>query len=261
MAYNSYLADTPIYEPSKSVRKRITRRLVNAQARRMVRFNLERPIISFTFDDCPKSAIDNGVTKLELEGWKSTIYIASGLFGITNHLGLHMNEADVLAAYKAGHEIGAHTYSHCDLSEMSTEDAAADMNKNRQTFRKAGLPPCPTFAYPYGQTTAATKKYLSQQFQGMRGITSGVMQGKVDLNQINSCPLFAGAPVKKLVKQVNSLPLNSWTTIFTHDIRDNPSKWGCTPSDMNAVIAAVKDSGAEVLTVAGAITKIKASAS
>ena len=260
MAYNSYLADQPIYEPSKSVRKRITRRLVNAQARRMVRFNLERPIISFTFDDCPKSAYDNGISKLETLGWKSTIYIASGLFGITNHLGLHMNAAEVLTAQEAGHEIGGHTYSHCDISAMDLDAAIADINQNRQAFRKVGLPPCPTFAYPYGQTTIATKKNLSRQYKGMRGIRSGAMRGTVDLNQINSSPLFTGQPVEKLLEQINSLPLNSWTTIFTHDIRENPSKWGCTPSEIDAVIAAVKDSGAEVLTVSGAIEKIEANA-
>ena len=86
------------------------------------------------------------------------------------------------------------------------------------------------------------------------------MRGTVDLNQINSSPLFTGQPVEKLLEQINSLPLNSWTTIFTHDIRENPSKWGCTPSEIDAVIAAVKDSGAEVLTVSGAIEKIEANA-
>ena len=256
----SKLAIAPIYEPSKSLSHRIARRIVNLQATRIVNFKLERPIVSFTFDDCPKSAFDNGVTKLDAMGWKSTIYIASGLFGITNHLGLHMTEAEVLTAHEAGHEIGGHTYSHCDLSAMSLEDAKADINKNRQAFRTAGLPPCPTFAYPYGQTTVATKRTLSKQYKGMRGIRSGAMQGKVDLNQINSSPLFTGDPVKKLIGQINSLPPNSWTTIFTHDIRDNPSKWGCTPSEMDAVIAAVKDSRAEVLTVAGAIEKIDARA-
>ena len=256
-----YSTQNLIYEPSKSISKRIARRVVNKQARRIVRLNLERPIVSFTFDDCPKSAIDNGVTKLELEGWKSTIYIASSLFGTTNHLGLHMDEADVMAAHKAGHEIGGHTFSHCDLSEMSLEDAKADINKNRQAFRAASLPPCPTFAYPYGQTTVDIKKALSPQYQGMRGIVSGAMRGKADLNQINSSPLFTGEPVTKLLEQINSLAPNSWLTIFTHDIRDNPSKWGCTPSEMDAVITAVKNSDADVLTVADAIEKIIASAS
>jgi len=72
-----------VYEPSKSFGKRITRRLTPFQARRMAQYKLDRPIVSFTFDDCPLSAIDNGVSKLDELGWKSTIYIASALLGTT----------------------------------------------------------------------------------------------------------------------------------------------------------------------------------
>jgi len=79
-----------VYEPSKSFRKRITRRLTPFQARRMAQYKLDRPIVSFTFDDCPLSAIDNGVSKLDELGWKSTIYIASALLGTTNHHGLQI---------------------------------------------------------------------------------------------------------------------------------------------------------------------------
>ena len=255
------IPDTAVYEPSKSLGKRVSRRLTPFQSRRMVSLKLERPIVSFTFDDCPKSAIDNGVSKLDVLGWKSTIYIASGLLGTTNHHGLQMSEADVIAAHKAGHEIGGHTFSHIDMSELSLENAKADILANRQAFRKMGLPPSPTFAYPFGQTTGETKKHLSKDYAGLRGITPGVMRGKADLNQIRSTPLFTGDAFDTLMGQIKTLGPNSWLTVFTHDIQDTPTPWGCTPSEMDAVILAVKDSDADVLTVASAIDKIKASTS
>lgn len=247
------------YEPSRSLGKRVARRLAPLQGRRMARFKLERPIVSFTFDDCPQSAIDNGVTKLDTLEWKSTIYIASGLLGTTNHHGPQMNEADVVAAHEAGHEIGEHSFSHVDISEMSFNDAMTDIGTNRQAFRKMGLPSCRTFAYPFGQTTSEVKTRLANDYTGLRGITSGAMVGKVDLNQIRSTPMFTGEPFETLLRQIKELAgSNSWLTLFTHDIQDNPTQWGCTPDEMDAVIAAVKESGAEVLTVADAIAKIKA---
>ena len=253
-------AATKVYEPSKSIGKRLARRLVPYQGRRIARFNLERPIVSFTFDDCPKSAIDNGVSKLDALGWKSTIYISSGLLGTTNHHGLQMSEADVIAAHENGHEIGGHSFSHIDISEMRFEQAMNDISANREAFRKMGLPRCRTFAYPFGQTSSDVKTRLAADYDGLRGITSGVMIDKVDLNQIRSTPLFTGKPFSVLMRQIEGLASsNAWLTLFTHDIQDQPTEWGCTPAEMDAVIAAVKASGADVLTAADAIAKIKAS--
>jgi len=62
---------------------------------------LEQSIISFSFDDCPKTAVTNGLPLLEAEGWRATIYIALGLCDTTNHLGLHMSEADVIDVHKS----------------------------------------------------------------------------------------------------------------------------------------------------------------
>jgi len=49
--------------------------------------DLQQSIISFSFDDCPKSAITHGLPLLEAKGWRATIYVAYGLCGTTNHLG------------------------------------------------------------------------------------------------------------------------------------------------------------------------------
>ena len=62
-------------------------------------------MISLTFDDCPKSVVDNALPLIEQEGWQATLYMSMGLCGTTNHLGLHMSESDVTAAHTSGHEL------------------------------------------------------------------------------------------------------------------------------------------------------------
>jgi peptidoglycan/xylan/chitin deacetylase (PgdA/CDA1 family) len=252
------MPNAAVYEPSKSLPKRIARRLTPLRGRHMLRFNLERPIVSFSFDDCPKSVVGNGLAKLNVQGWKSTIYIASGLLGTTNHHGEQMSREDVIAAHKSGHEIGGHSYSHIDLSEIPFSEAMRDIETNRAAFEDMGLPPSRTFAYPFGQTLSHLKTQLANDYDGLRGITSGAMIGKVDLNQIHSTPLFSGTEFETLVKQIETLPHNAWLTLFTHDIQDSPTEWGCTPAEMDAVISAVKARDAEVLTIADAIQKLKA---
>jgi peptidoglycan/xylan/chitin deacetylase (PgdA/CDA1 family) len=229
------------------------------QGRRILRYKLTRPLVSFTFDDCPKSAVDNGLNKLEAEGWRGTVYISSGLLGTTNHHGLQMSGEDVKAAHDRGHEIGGHGYSHIDATDTDFDLFIEDENRNRAALAGLGLPPCRTFAYPFGQTHRALKTRLAKDYDGLRGITSGPMINQADLNQIRSTPLFTGQDFTKALAQINALKhAPAWITLFTHDITNAPTAWGCTPAQMDAAIAAVKDAGADVLPIASAIDLLKA---
>jgi len=243
-----------VYQPDTGLAARIKRRLVPFQARRSLTVNLDRPLVSFTFDDCPKSVLKSGLPLLEREGWLGTLYISMGRCGITNHLGLHMNRNDVKAAHKSGHEIGDHTFSHADATEISLEDFQADIDENQKRLAKLGVPPSQTFAYPYGQITESVKRAMGDRFKGARGITSRPHNRMVDLNQINSNRLYAGKEFDALMAQISRMKDNpGWLTIFTHDVQDKPSRFGCTPAQIESVINAVKDIGADVMTVADAI--------
>ena len=243
-----------IYRPDMSLKAKVKRRLVPYTARRVLKPKLARPIVSFSFDDCPKSVIENAIKPLAQENWRSTVYIAMGLCGITNHLGLHMSHDDVKALHTDGHEIADHTYDHIDATQHSTAAFLADIDKNQSALNALGLPASKTFAYPYGQVTAPIKTALAGKFKGARGIRSRESREDIDLNQIRANRLYAGADFEKLLGQIErAKDLPGWLPIFTHDVRDNPSQYGCTPQQMRRVIDAVKALGAEVLTMAEAI--------
>lgn len=247
------------YHPDTSFAAKVKRRLVPFQARRMLPVKLEHSIVSFSFDDCPRSVMENALYPLEQEGWRATIYIAAGLCGTTNHLGLHMSREDVKAAYERGHEIGDHTFSHCDGSALPLKDVLADIEKNQDALKALGIPASETFAYPYGEVTPALKKALETRFKGARGITSQSHDSSLDLNQIGSNRLYSGSDFDALLPQIAALKDSpAWMTIFTHDVREAPSEFGCTPAQMKSVIEAVKSCGAKVMTVAGAIDYLEA---
>jgi len=250
-----------VYQPNTGLTARIKRRLVPFMAQRPLAIKLDRPLISFTFDDCPKSVLKGGLVPLEREGWLGTVYISMGRCGITNHLGLHMNHADVKAVDKAGHEIGDHTFSHIDAANVSLDDFQTDIDRNQKGLAKLGIPPSRTFAYPYGQVTESTKRAMGERFKGARGITSRLQDRRVDLNQIKSNRLYAGKDFDVLLGQIERMKDNpGWLTIFTHDVRDNPSRYGCTSAQIQTVINAVKNIGANVMTVANAIDHLEARA-
>jgi peptidoglycan/xylan/chitin deacetylase (PgdA/CDA1 family) len=43
---------------------------------------------------------------------------------------------------------------------------------------------------------------------------------------------------------------NAWLILFTHDVRETPSPWGCTPAAFERLIDRAVADGFEVVTVA-----------
>ena len=252
----------PVFVPSKFLSSRIARRLVKYQARRMMSFNYDRPIVSFSFDDCPRSVMGNALPALESRSWRGTIYAAMGLCGITNNLGLHMSQDDMKAAHRSGHHIDDHTFSHLSARSVSTAEFLYDIEKNKAVFADMGLPPAQTFAYPYGEVTKETKAALSHKFPLLRGIHSPHGDKTVDLNQAASQRLYSGSDFESCLKAIHELKHTpSWLILFTHDVREDPSDFGCTPSDFLTAIKAVESTGAEVLPVADALSRLQREAS
>jgi peptidoglycan/xylan/chitin deacetylase (PgdA/CDA1 family) len=80
------------------------------------------PMVSFTFDDLPKSAVTTGAEMLEAHGARGTFYVSGSLVGADAPDWVAGDAEDVVALHRGGHEIGCHTYSHqraCDLDETA----------------------------------------------------------------------------------------------------------------------------------------------
>jgi len=251
---------TAPYEPSGALGNKIARKLLPYRARRDLRLNLRRSVISFTFDDFPLSAIENGSNLLEDEGWRATFYVAAGLARTTNHHGLHFRATDLVNLQAKGHEIAGHTYSHADCTQLTTDQVMAEIRKNNASLKQMGVTgEIDHFAYPFGGATAELKHALSKEFKSLRGIKAGVHRKTADLNGLKSAPVFSGQKLDHtimLIKQLTTKP--GWLTLFAHDICEAPSAWGCTPAEFQRVIKAVKQSGATVLPIGEALETMEA---
>lgn len=248
------------YEPSRSVSAKIARKLLPYRARREITFSLNRPIVSFTFDDFPRSAIENGSNVLEAEGWAGTFYVASGLMGLANHHGAHFEAEDITPLTLRGHEIAGHTFTHSDCDQLGTHDTLAEIERNKTALEGMGhIGKIEHFAYPFGAANVGLKHILQSRFKTVRGIVPGVHVDKADLNGLLSTPLFSGPKLQHALEMIAGLKARpGWLTLFTHDIRDNPSAWGCTPDEFLQIVRAVKQSGALVLPIGKALEHLEA---
>ena len=240
------------YIPATGLLARVRRRSARLLARTPIVPRLERGLVSFTFDDCPLSAARNALPLLEARGWRGTIYASMGLNGTTNHLGLHMETEDYVAASRAGHEIGDHTYSHMDGMRAGVGMMRADIHRNRAAFREAGLPEATTFAYPYGEVTPELKRALWPDFALLRGIHTPADE-TLDLSLAASQRLYSADMDDVMTAVERAAEHKLWLILFTHDVRDAPSEFGCTPGEFAAVVEAVASRDLDVLPVAQAL--------
>lgn len=244
------------YQPRTDLISKLRRRSARYLSRETIRPQLSRGMVSLSFDDCPLSAFETALPMIEAKGWRVTIYAAMGLCGTTNHLGLHMSEQDMVDAHRRGHEIGDHTFSHLDALASGASAVQADIELNRDAFARLGLPRASTFAYPYGEVTPAMKRALASEFELLRGIHAPA-NDQIDLRLTASARLYS-SEIDTTLKLIETAAKDRrWLILFGHDVRENPSKFGCTPAELAAVLDAIEQSDLDVLPVHNALEQIR----
>src|SRR5947209_11228992 len=71
-----------------------------------------KPIVSFTFDDFPRSALTVAGKILDNYNVCGTYYAAMGLMGKITEVGEMFDSRDLKHLVAAGHELACHTFDH-----------------------------------------------------------------------------------------------------------------------------------------------------
>jgi len=245
------------YSADRSLKGKIRRRVVRLAHRRPMGVDPGRPMVSFTFDDAPATAAIVGAHALESRGVRGTYYVAAGLAGALEPMGVCAEAADYQRLNAAGHEIACHTYSHLDCGQATGARASADVDANAETLRAWGAPAPVTFAYPYGDVGFGPKQALGGRFKLLRALHHGVMVKGSDLNQAPAVGI-EGPGGEALARRWISIAhqRRAWLILYTHDVREDPSPWGCTPEALGRLIDAALAEGFEVTPVAEAARKL-----
>lgn len=249
------------YIPSGGIAGKLVRMNARLRARRPMRFTLDRPVVSVTFDDFPRSAVTHGRAALGRRGWLGTWYAASGFAVGDTHHGAMMTPDDLRALAGTGHEIACHTYSHADAARTPVADLLADIDRNADEIRRV-LPgvSLDNYAFPYGEASPASKSALQDRFASLRGVRPGVNRTGDDLNLLKAVGIDGGeAGIDRALDWVaDAAARPGWLILYAHDIQDDPTEWGCTPREFETVLEAIARTPATVLTVRDALRAIGA---
>jgi peptidoglycan/xylan/chitin deacetylase (PgdA/CDA1 family) len=227
----------------------VTQRRIDARSR--------HGMVSFSFDDFPRSALTVGGEILAAHGVWGTYYVAGGLAGRVEEIGEMFSWADLDACVRAGHEVGAHSFSHMNLTGQSRAALEADLQKNRALLDGYGVR---NFSFPFGHADLAACSLLAGHFDCCRGSNPGINLADSDLNYLKAVPIY-DAPIERFLDLIaEARRERGWLIFYTHDIGDSPSRFGCRIEGFEQIVAAAQASGAMVAPVRDCLAELQGGA-
>jgi len=218
------------------------------------------PIVSFTFDDAPRTAFTTGGDILKSHNARGTFFVSLGLLDLQTEVGDIASTEDLLRAVKEGHELGCHTFGHLDTWETSADEFIVSVEANKQALGRI-LPGMRfrTFSYPKSEPKPFIKRRLEKYFVCCRGGGQTLNTGMVDLNLLKGYFLDTRNnvnidEVERLIDRNSSC--RGWLIFATHDVTDTPSPYGITPEFFGKVVQYAVRSGALLLPVAEACDRL-----
>jgi peptidoglycan/xylan/chitin deacetylase (PgdA/CDA1 family) len=225
---------------------------------------LVEPVISFSFDDFPRSALAKGGRMLREAGWTGTYYTAGAFCGRIVDGIEYFSRDDLIQVDRDGHEIGCHTFNHMSLRPLSEPEILDDLRCNAAFIRDI-LPghTFSSFAYPFGELRLRNKGLLGKQFPTCRGVGGGLNVGRMDFAQLRSVLLKPGSFEELRIESwlERAVASKGWLIFFTHDISDRPSPYGCFTSVFAKIIESINKRGIKVLSVKNAAELARGAAS
>jgi peptidoglycan/xylan/chitin deacetylase (PgdA/CDA1 family) len=224
--------------------------------RKPVTIRSETPLISFTFDDFPRTAWLTGGEILGSFGVAGTYYAALGCMGGDSPSGQIFSKSDLKPILDAGHELGSHTYSHCDSWKTTPEAFEKSIIENQMAL--SSLIPgeeFKTFSYPIRPPRPETKRRTAKYFRCSRGLRQSLNSGAADLNQLSAFFIERADDGIRTIRDLidRNKKECGWIIFVTHDVAPKPSRFGCTAELLEDTVAYAVESGARILPVAKAL--------
>ena len=235
---------------------RLTRFIARMTNVRPARVRGRRPIASITFDDFPKSAWESGGQILARFKARGTYYTAGTFCGRTVDGTQFYDEGDLRSLAAAGHEIACHSFGHQPTPILSDAALAKDMERNAAFLAPfLGGGRAESYAYPHGASSVRTKKFYAPHFSNLRGVHPGIIQGKVDLAQLNAVSLeMRSFSREKLAAAIaDARANNGWIAFCTHGVSDKPTEYDSTPAMLIEALERIAEAVIEILPMREAV--------
>jgi peptidoglycan/xylan/chitin deacetylase (PgdA/CDA1 family) len=224
------LAQAPTYTSMAHRRSALRARVSNRLARYFFTAPAQLlnkcPMVSFTFDDVPKSAALLGARILDEYNARGTFYVSGSLVDKWSGNWTGISPDDIVSLHRGGHEVGCHTFSHTRAADLDAAAMTAEIEKNRRYLLALDRSiKMDNFAYPFGLGSVSHKAQLGKVFHSSRGILPGINSGVVDLQFLRANPLIEQHIDPDGIDRAfdEATIKNGWLIFYSHDVATEPS--------------------------------------
>lgn len=245
-------------------RDRLHDRLMRGFPGRTISVECDKPIVSFTFDDVPESALTQGARILEQYDVRGTFYIAGGLADRVEAGRRLISQRGCKKLAKSGHEIACHTFTHIKVPHHDAEAIHEDLDRNAEYLETVDPRNGEqrNFAYPYNAASIFTRDIFASRFMTCRAGGERINRGRV-----NSA-FLSGVEIRQPDEEARGLTRwiddvvdqHGWLIFFTHDVASKSTPFGCTPQTFEHLVRYAVEKGCAVLPVRDALREICQSA-
>lgn len=207
-------------------------------------------LVTLNFDDGWKTTHNNTIPILNAAGFKSTQYIITGRF----HFPAYVTQDQVLAMHNQGHEIGAHTRTHRDLTTLSQTEMQSEIAGSKSDLENLGIT-VKTFAYPFGAYNSATDTVVRRAgFSGARTSNGGFNTSNSNRYFLARQPVEANTTFAQIKSWIDDSAQNeTWLVLVFHRVDTNGTQYAITPALFKQIVDYLKQKSSKVVTTAEAI--------
>lgn len=235
---------------------KLSRRVARVMPGKRIVMRNDSGVVSFSFDDVPRSACIEGRQVLEDAGVEATYYVCGGLTGSVRHGTEFHRPDDLVGLSRAGHEVACHGFAHRSYQSLSVKQMRRDMEQNRAFFLDLGLPQAGVnFSYPYGTAGPIVKQFLKNRYASARSVWNGINCRYVDLCLLRAVSLYEELWTRdqlgKMIRETSDR--NGWLIFLTHSVTPRPGEFDCTPALLRYAIEESQRNNLRILPVKAAL--------
>jgi peptidoglycan/xylan/chitin deacetylase (PgdA/CDA1 family) len=209
----------------------------------------DKGYVSINFDDGWLETYHNAYPVLNNAGFKTTAFIISER--LTPNFPGYVKANDVIAMQNAGHEIGAHTRTHPDLTALSSSAAQSEIRGSRDDLFAIGATPLNFFAYPFGAYNSSVIQQVKDAgFKGARSSDGGYNLKNQDPYTLRRQPMVnvtTFANIKSFIDKARTD--KTWVVLLFHQVDNSGAPYAVTPAVFNQMVDYLKQINMQPITL------------
>jgi peptidoglycan/xylan/chitin deacetylase (PgdA/CDA1 family) len=179
--------------------------------------------------------------------------------GTITPVGEMFGPADLESVVSAGHELACHTFDHALCSDLKPAALIGNCQRNRlQIAEQLDGYSLVNFSFPEGVVTLGAKASLSSVYSTCRTIEPGINRDPVDLAYVRANRVYSRFGIRRVKEMIaRNAEQQGWLVLYTHDVTDRPSPYGCTPGEFEEVLKCAVQSQADILSIVEATQRFQ----